>query len=379
MALKVKIEKALLQEVAKNEFKVLILEESAFVRKALKANLIKLGFHEKNLYETDNGEDGFAFLMEIEGVDFIIVDLAIPRISGIDFIQSVKKNSSYKHVHVIAMDKEDTIDENSIYLHKFGVYDVIAKPFTQDEFFNLFVPKLQKLVGYKSEKDREKERIKAKEIKKEEEKIEESPKSQEVESKETKDDKSEKIISDLRDRVENLESELHHIHEERKIDIHTKLLSHFGLMEALNDYERLFEKFKERQNYMLVAFRMDKLEVLYLNFGEAMINTIAKTYSNILKKYVIGDNVSSYVGNGKFIIVISVQEDKEIAKKVEFAKKLVVALKSQKINLKEKQIALTFSCGIALRSKSGSIKNTIAKVDEKLRSAIKKGGNKIEV
>ncbi len=358
MALKVKIEKAMIEEISKSEFKVLILEESAFVRKAMKTNLIKLGFKEKNVHETDNGEDGFAFLMEIDGLDFIIVDLAIPKISGVDFIQSVKKNSAYKHVQIIAMDKEDKVDENARILNRFGVFDILAKPFTQDEFLNIFVPKLQKIL-----------KVEIKEELKEQTK---------EELKEEKDDKSEIIIQNLRTKVESLESEIIKLQKEFKVDVNTTLLSNYGLNESLTDYERLFEKFKERQDYMLVTLRMDKLEVLYLNFGEAMIDNLAKTYALIFKKYISGDNISAYVGYGKFMLVLSTHEEKEIEQNFEFIKKLSGTLKAQKITLKEKTIALTFSCGVALRSKSGSLKNTLAKADEKLRIAIKKGGNAIE-
>jgi diguanylate cyclase (GGDEF)-like protein len=362
MALKVKIEKAMIEAISKTEFKLLILEESPHIRKALKLNLIKLGFVEKNIYESDNGEDGFAFLMEIDGVDFIIVDLAMPRISGIDFIQSVKKNSSYKHVNIIALDKGDKVDENARILNKFGVYDILAKPFTQDEFFNLFVPKVQKIINYQPE-DKTKTSTKV---------IKEEP-------KEVKEDKSENIVDELRARVENLESEIVKLKEEFKIDANTTLLSNYGLNESLNDYERLFEKFKEKQDYMLIAFRVDKLEVLYLNFGEAIIDLAAKNYALVFKKFIIGDNISSYIGHGKFIVILSIHEEKEISQNIELAKKLTEALKTQKLTIKDKVIALTFSCGVALRSKSGSLKSTLTKADEKLRVAIKKGGNSIEI
>ena len=363
MALKVKITKEFIQEVSKSEFTALILEESTFIRKALKSNLVKVGFKDKNIYESGNGEDGFSFLMEIEGLDFIIVDLSIPKISGFDFIQTVKKNSAYKHVHVIAMSKEDSIDEDSTILHKYGVYDIIAKPFSQDEFLNLFAPKVQKMVKAMKPKEEAKTEVKTTSESKEE----------------VKEDNSQKIIDELRVKVENLEAELNQIKKDSKIEENTNLLSYHGLKESLEDYERLFEKFKDRQNYMLVSIRMDKLEVVYANFGEAMINNFAKVYSNVFKKLVIGDNVSSYLGNGRFMAVISINDPKELNEKLAVVKKIIATLKATKLNLKEKQISLSFSCGIALRSKCGSLKNTLAKVDEKVRGAIKKGGNKIEV
>ena len=363
MAVRLKITKEFIQEVSKSEFKTLILEESTFIRKALKSNLVKVGFKERNIYESGNGEDGFSFLMEIEGLDFIIVDLSIPKINGFDFIQSVKKNSAYKHVHVIAMSKEDSIDADSTILHKYGVYEIIAKPFSQDEFLNLFVPKVQKMV----------KAIKPKDEQKQKDVVKIEPK------KEVKEDNSQKIIDELRIKVEALESELNQIKKEIKIEENTKLLSYHGLKESLEDYERLFVKFKERQNYMLVSIRMDKLDVVYANFGEAMINNFAKVYSNILKKLIIGDNVSSYLGNGRFMVAISVNDSKELNAKLALVKKIITSLKATKLTIKEKQIALSFSCGIAIRSKCGSLKNTLAKVDEKVRVAIKKGGNKIEV
>ena len=363
MALKVKITKELIQEVSKSNFQVLVLEESTFIRKALKSNLIKIGFNEKDIYESGNGEDGFSFLMEIDGLDFIIVDLSIPKISGFDFIQTVKKNSSYKHVHVIAMSKEDSIDEDSAILHKYGVYDIIAKPFSQDEFLNLFSPKVQKMVKARKPK----EEVKPKEL------------AKSAVKEEVKEDNSQKIIDELRVKVENLEAELNQIKKDSQIEENTNLLSYHGLKESLEDYERLFEKFKDRQNYMLISIRMDKLDVVYANFGEAMINNFAKIYSNIFKKLVSGDNVSSYLGSGRFMTVISVNDAKELNTKLALVKKIVASLKATKLTIKEKQIALSFSCGIALRSKCGSLKNTLAKVDEKVRSAVKKGGNKIEV
>ncbi len=363
MALKVKITKEFVQEVSKSNFQALVLEESTFIRKALKSNLIKIGFQDRNIYESGNGEDGFSFLMEIDGLDFIIVDLSIPKISGFDFIQTVKKNSAYKHVHVIAMSKEESIDEDSRILHKYGVYDIIAKPFSQDEFLNMFFPKVQKMVKTIKPKD--------------EEKIEE--KTTTTSKEEIKDDNSKQIINELRVKVENLESELNQIRKDNKIEENTKLLSYHGLKESLEDYERLFVKFKDRQNYLLISIRIDKLDVVYANFGEAMINNFAKIYSNIFKKLVIGDNVSSYLGSGRFMAIISVNDAKELNTKFTLIKKIVASLKATKLTIKEKQISLSFSCGVAIRSKCGSLKNTLAKVDDKVRSAVKKGGNKIEI
>ena len=74
-------------------------------------------------------ETALAFLEESE-VDVVITDMKMPKLSGQDVLEHVKKN--YPHVPVLIMTAFGSI-EAAVEAMKLGAFDYISKPFANDE------------------------------------------------------------------------------------------------------------------------------------------------------------------------------------------------------------------------------------------------------
>lgn len=74
-------------------------------------------------------ETALAFLSESE-VDVVITDMKMPRLSGQELLQRIKK--SWPHIPVLIMTAFGSI-ESAVDVMKYGAFDYITKPFSNDE------------------------------------------------------------------------------------------------------------------------------------------------------------------------------------------------------------------------------------------------------
>lgn len=74
-------------------------------------------------------ETALAFLEESE-VDLVVTDMKMPRVSGQDVLKKVKKD--WPHIPVLIMTAFGSI-ESAVDLMKYGAFDYITKPFSNDE------------------------------------------------------------------------------------------------------------------------------------------------------------------------------------------------------------------------------------------------------
>ena len=73
-------------------------------------------------------ETALAFLQESE-VDVVVTDMKMPRITGLDVLERVKKQWPY--IPVLIMTAFGTI-ERAVETMKYGAFDYITKPFSND-------------------------------------------------------------------------------------------------------------------------------------------------------------------------------------------------------------------------------------------------------
>lgn len=74
-------------------------------------------------------ESALAFLEDSE-VDVVVTDLKMPKVSGREVLEHVRKD--YPHVPVLIMTAFGSI-ESAVEVMRFGAYDYITKPFSNDE------------------------------------------------------------------------------------------------------------------------------------------------------------------------------------------------------------------------------------------------------
>lgn len=111
---------------ADTNMKILIVDDFATMRKIVRNQLGQLGF--KNLDEAD---DGATALPKVQsgGVDFIVADWNMPKMSGLDLLKAVRADENTKNIPFLMVTAE-ALKENIIAAIQAGVSDYVVKPFT---------------------------------------------------------------------------------------------------------------------------------------------------------------------------------------------------------------------------------------------------------
>lgn len=135
------------------ERRLLIIDDEENMRHMLTALLSKLG------YRVDTAPDGAIALRMIReaAYDFILCDLNMPHMGGMDFMRSGK--NELRNTTVIVMSAYGSID-TAIEAMKIGAYDYISKPFKTDEV-HLALKKAEERESLRRENLQLKERIRS--------------------------------------------------------------------------------------------------------------------------------------------------------------------------------------------------------------------------
>jgi two-component system response regulator AtoC len=126
---------------AKNDFRprLLIVDDEQSIRKLCIAVGEALGFI---CLEADSGESALA-LLEEQRVHMILSDMVMPHMSGLEFLEKVKK--LVPRTEVALMTGHGSI-ETAVQAMKLGAYDYITKPFSPLEELRLFLRRMAKTV-----------------------------------------------------------------------------------------------------------------------------------------------------------------------------------------------------------------------------------------
>ncbi len=106
--------------------KLLVVEDSARLRKSLRTGLGKLG------YAVDfapDGESGRRFALGGD-YDVIVLDLMLPRVCGLDILREVRRRA--RQTEVIILSARDQVEDRIRGL-ELGADDYLVKPFSFDE------------------------------------------------------------------------------------------------------------------------------------------------------------------------------------------------------------------------------------------------------
>jgi two-component system phosphate regulon response regulator PhoB len=108
--------------------KILIIEDESDVADLLSLNLRKAGFR------TSTAADGASGLQKArdDGPDFIILDLMLPKMSGLEVCKILKSDTATSHTPILMLTaKAEEIDR--IVGLEFGADDYVTKPFSPRE------------------------------------------------------------------------------------------------------------------------------------------------------------------------------------------------------------------------------------------------------
>lgn len=103
---------------------ILIVEDSSINRKILRGILES----DYEIVEAENGEKALELLRQGLKVDVIILDLMMPVMNGLEFLQVVKQDSTYANIPIIVNSHADD-QQNEYKALELGADDFIAKPY----------------------------------------------------------------------------------------------------------------------------------------------------------------------------------------------------------------------------------------------------------
>lgn len=106
---------------------ILIIEDDPAMRVFMKATLRKSFFPIGNIFEAVNGLEGLKMLAEND-VDYILTDINMPIMSGIEFIEQIHNHQLFKHLPIIAITTEK--GKKLTNMLSYWGHGYIEKPFT---------------------------------------------------------------------------------------------------------------------------------------------------------------------------------------------------------------------------------------------------------
>ena len=97
-----------------------------------------------NIQEAKNGEDALKLLIKKDNLpDIILLDLNMPKINGIEFLEILKNDETLKYIPAIVLttssNRKDVLE-----CYKIGIAGYILKPLKYEDY----VSKLEKVLAY---------------------------------------------------------------------------------------------------------------------------------------------------------------------------------------------------------------------------------------
>lgn len=117
---------------------LLLVDDSATMRKIVKKTLQQAGLNFENCLEAGNGKEGLAVLMA-NAVDCILSDVNMPEMDGLAFVQAVKADDKTKAIPVFMVTTEGS-EEMVGKAVAAGAAGHIKKPFTAETMKNVLGP-----------------------------------------------------------------------------------------------------------------------------------------------------------------------------------------------------------------------------------------------
>ena len=106
----------------------LVIDDSSTMRLILTRFLAKMGFH---VVEAANGREALERLREMGRADLVLVDWNMPEMNGVDFVRSVRADSSFDDLPLVMVTTNTELEHVAEALEA-GADEYVMKPFTMD-------------------------------------------------------------------------------------------------------------------------------------------------------------------------------------------------------------------------------------------------------
>ncbi|MFY9726797.1 MAG: response regulator [Bryobacteraceae bacterium] len=120
------------------ESDVLVVDDSAAIRKILQRVLRQTGMAIRNIYEAGDGQEALQVL-ERQMVNLVLTDINMPKMDGIQLLAAIKGAAAWRAIPVVMVTTEGGEGRVSEAV-RLGAAGYVRKPFTADQI-------KEKLVG----------------------------------------------------------------------------------------------------------------------------------------------------------------------------------------------------------------------------------------
>ncbi len=125
--------------------KILLIEDDTI--EVMKFKRVLSLINDQNNYEfqtAENGEDGLKILEDKTHLpDIILLDLNMPKISGIEFLSILKNDEALKHIPTIILSTSNN-EKDLLACFKIGIAGYVLKPLKYEDY----VAKIKKILSY---------------------------------------------------------------------------------------------------------------------------------------------------------------------------------------------------------------------------------------
>jgi two-component system chemotaxis response regulator CheY len=113
------------------ESDVLVVDDSAAIRKILQRVLRQTGMSIRTIHEAGDGHEALT-LLEAEKVDLVLLDINMPKMDGLQLLAALKASARWRHIPVVMITTEGG-ETNVSEAVRLGAAGYVRKPFTADQ------------------------------------------------------------------------------------------------------------------------------------------------------------------------------------------------------------------------------------------------------
>lgn len=110
---------------------LLVVDDSAAIRKILQRALRQTGMLIGNIYEAGDGQEALT-LLETKKVDLILSEINMPNMDGLQLLASLKASTQLRHIPVVLITADGSATKVSE-AGKLGAAGYVRKPFSSEQ------------------------------------------------------------------------------------------------------------------------------------------------------------------------------------------------------------------------------------------------------
>lgn len=124
--------------------KVLIVDDSKLIHQMYK--LLLMRYHNCAIVDAMNGLEALEALAKEPDFDLILLDINMPVINGVQFLEKIKESGRYLHIPIIVISTEGK-EEDTMRALQLGAWGYIIKPLKPEALYSLIEKVLAKRQG----------------------------------------------------------------------------------------------------------------------------------------------------------------------------------------------------------------------------------------